>query len=149
MSTAPRSDGATPEAAVPPPRPSAAGLTRILRPLPGLALILGCFLAGEFIKRRGGLILPGSVLGLFLLLALLGARVVRIEWIEEAARLLLTLLPLFFVPIYVYAAEDRVLWREWGLVIAGALTLTVTLLWIFVGRLAQRLLGRAGGRAAP
>jgi holin-like protein len=169
MSTAPRFDGIPPAggagsssfakvsehepilpvAAVSSPKRSAAELTRMLRTALGLAIIVGCFLAGEFAKRRLGLILPGSVLGLFLLLALLGARVVRIEWVEEAARRLLMLLPLFFVPIYTYAAEDRAFWREWGLVIAGTLALTVTLLWIFVGRLAQRWLGRTGGRKAP
>ncbi|MBI2517176.1 MAG: CidA/LrgA family protein [Opitutae bacterium] len=134
---------------VPPPKPSAGKLLRAGRTVLGLAIILGCFLAGEFFKRRFGLIVPGSVLGLFLLLALLITRVVRLDWVEEASRLLLFLLPVFFVPIYVNATEDRVLWREWGVVIAGTLAVTVILLWIFVGRLAQRALGRAAGKEKP
>lgn len=107
----------------------------------GLVLIIGCFLAGDFVKVRFGLIVPGSVLGLFLLLTLLGTRVVPSAWVEDAGRLLLFLLPISFVPIYVGAAEDRALWREWGLVIVGTLTLTVALLWVFTGWLAQRVLG--------
>jgi holin-like protein len=106
----------------------------------GLVIIVGCFLAGDLAQRRGGLIVPGSVLGLFLLLLLLGTRAVRLEWVEDAGRLLLFILPAAFVPIYASAAEDRTLWREWGLVIVGTLTLTVTLLWIFAGRLAQWML---------
>jgi len=106
----------------------------------GLAVITGCFLAGDFAKRRLGLILPGSVLGLFLLLGLLGARIIRYEWVEEASRLLIFVLPTCFVTLYVMAGAERTLWREWGAVIAGTLTLTVVLLWIFTGRLAQRLL---------
>jgi holin-like protein len=112
----------------------------------GLALIVDCYLAGEFIKARGGLIVPGSVLGLFILLVLLTLRVVPPAWVEDASRLLLFLLPVSFVPIYVLAAEDRVLWREWGLVIVGTLTLTVVLLWIFTGRLAQYILNRPAGK---
>lgn len=106
----------------------------------GLIIISACFLAGDFAKRRLGLILPGSVLGLFLLLGLLGSRIVRFEWVESASRLLIFILPACFVTLYVTAGAERELWREWGLVIAGTLTLTVLLLWIFTGWLAQRLL---------
>ena len=113
----------------------------------GLAIIVGCFFAGEFVKTRCALIIPGSILGLFLLLTLLGTHVVRPAWVEDAGRLLLFLLPICFVPIYVYAAEDRALWREWGLVIVGTLALTVTLLWLFTGWLAQRVLKTPVGKA--
>ena len=106
----------------------------------GLAIVVGCYLAGEFAKSRLGLIVPGSVLGLFLLLGLLGAGIVRLAWVEDAGRLLLFALPLSFVPIYVGAAEDRALWKEWGLIIGGTLAFTVALLWLFAGWLAQWLL---------
>ena len=136
MSTAPRSDaGGWP--------------ARIGRTALGLAIITACFLAGDFAKRRLGLILPGSVLGLFLLLALLGAKIVRFAWVDEASRLLIFILPTCFVTLYVMAGDQRALWREWGLVIAGTLTLTVVLLWIFTGWLAQRLLGGSAKKNQP
>ena len=135
MSTAPRSEAVS--------RAIRAG-----RIAGGLAIITACFLAGDFIKRRLGLILPGSVLGLFLLLALLGSRIVRFEWVDQASRLLIFILPLCFVTLYVMAGAERALWREWGVVIAGTLTLTVVLLWIFTGWLAQRLLGRRTGNSS-
>ena len=113
---------------------------RLARTAFGLLIITACFLVGDFAKRRLGLILPGSVLGLFLLLALLGARLIRFEWVDQASRLLIFVLPTCFVTLYVMAGENRPLWREWGLVIAGTLTTTVILLWIFTGWLAQRLL---------
>lgn len=147
MSTAPRSDGNTLAREV--KTAPTERWARALRTVLGLAIILGCFLAGDYIKRRFGLIVPGSVLGLFLLLTSLVTRIVRLEWIEEASRLLLFLLPVFFVPIYVNATADRALWREWGLVIGGTLVVTVVLLWIVVGRLAQRFLGRAAGKERP
>ena len=115
----------------------------------GLVIIIACFLAGDFVKARLSLIVPGSVLGLFLLLALLGAGVVRPGWVEDAGRLLLFLLPVSFVPIYVFAAEDHALWREWGLVIVGTLALTVALLWIFTGWLAQLVFRASAKKARP
>jgi holin-like protein len=127
MSTAPRSDAGN-------------RLARLARTALGLAIITACFLTGDFAKRRLGLILPGSVLGLFLLLALLGSRIIRFEWVDEASRLLIFILPTCFVTLYVTAGAERELWRDWGVVIASTLTLTLILLWIFTGWLAQRLL---------
>jgi len=106
----------------------------------GLAIITACFLAGDFAKQRLALILPGSVLGLFLLLGLLGARIIQVEWVDGASRLLIFVLPTCFVTLYVMAGAERELWREWGVVIASTLTFTLVLLWIFAGWLAQRLL---------
>jgi holin-like protein len=136
MSTAPRSDAIDWKA-------------RVGRTALGLAIITACFLAGDFAKQKLGLILPGSVLGLFLLLALLGSKIVRFEWVEQASRLLIFVLPTCFVTLYVMAGAERELWREWGLVIAGTLTVTVVLLWIFTGWLAQRLLRVRTEKAHP
>jgi holin-like protein len=151
MSTAPRCREDSPPA--PAGKAAAAAmppfnLRTVGRVALGLALIIDCYLAGAFVQARFALLIPGSVLGLFLLLTLLGLRMVPAAWVEEAGRLLLFLLPISFVPIYVGAAEDRALWREWGLVIIGTLTLTVALLWIFTGWLAQRVL-RSRSRKEP
>jgi holin-like protein len=118
---------------------SPGGLVRLAL---GLAVILDCFFAGEIIKTRCGLIIPASVLGLFLLLGLLGLRIIPLAWVEDASRLLLFLLPAAFVPIYVLAAEDRALWREWGLVIVGTLSFCVVALWFFAGWVARLVFRR-------
>ena len=145
MSTAPSASAAAPAAR----GPGGFGARRLGRVALGLAVIFDCFFAGEFIKARCGLLVPGSVLGLFLLLLLLGSGVVPLRWVEDAGRLLLFLLPASFVPIYVLAAEDRALWREWGVIIVGTLTTTVILLWLFAGWLARVAFGArdGGGRA--
>jgi holin-like protein len=134
MSTAPRSDRGP---AV--PAKGSPDLATVGRVALGLAVIVDCYLLGELAKARLGLIVPGSVLGLFLLLLLLGLRVVPLRWVEDASRLLLFVLPVSFVPIYAGAAEDRELWREWGWVILGTLGVTVALLWVFAGKLAEAL----------
>jgi holin-like protein len=64
----------------------------------GLAFLLLFQVVGELISRGTGWPVPGNVLGMGLLLAALGLKLVRVDWIEEAADLLLANLALFFVP---------------------------------------------------
>lgn len=133
MSTGPRSDSPAAESA----RWREHGRTAL-----GLAIITACFLAGDWLKLRLGLILPGSVLGLFVLLTLLLSGLVRVAWVDSASRLLIFILPVCFISLYVLAGANRALWREWGVLIAGTLIVTMVLLWIFAGTLAQWLLRR-------
>ena len=106
----------------------------------GLVLLTGCLEAGGFLKRGLDLILPGNILGLFLLLALLGTRIVPLRRVESAARWLLWLLPLLFMPIFTLALKDRGFWLTQGRAVAGAVAVGTLLLWAFVGHLAQWLL---------
>lgn len=77
----------------PPPRPGTPSPA-----LAGLALLLGCQLAGELIARATGLPWPGPVPGLLLLLALLAAGLWR-QPIGAACDVLLAHLWLLFVPV--------------------------------------------------
>ena len=119
--------------------------------LPGFAILVACLEVGEWLKAKLGLILPGNILGLFLLLALLLARVVPLRWVENAARLLLWLLPLLFVPVFVPTIRDRELWLVQGRSLAGGVVLGTVLLWAVVGHLSQWVLGRmeGGGESGP
>ena len=109
--------------------------------LPGFAILVACLLAGEGVKRLFGLILPGNILGLFILLALLWSGLVPLRWVEAAARWLLFLLPLLFVPIFVLALKKAVGLPQ-GAGFFGAVGVGVLLLWAACGHLAQRLLAR-------
>ena len=66
--------------------------------LPALTLLIVCQLAGEIITRAAGLPLPGPVLGLILLLALLILRGGPDEGMKTTASGLLRHLLLLFVP---------------------------------------------------
>lgn len=114
--------------------------------VPGFLMLTGCLEAGEWIKAHFRLVLPGNILGLFLLLALLAMRVVPLRWVEGAARLLLFLLPLLFVPVFVPTVTDRELWLVHGRSLAGAVVLGTGLLLAAVGHLSQFLLRKAEGR---
>jgi holin-like protein len=80
----------------------------------GFALLLTMQFLGELLSRRLALPVPGSVVGMGLLLVFLAAGVVRVEWLEEAAELLLSHMALFFVPagvgVMVYFDLIRLEW---------------------------------------
>ena len=103
----------------------------------GFAVLVGCLLAGEAIKRWLGLVLPGNILGLFLLLALLGTGAVPLHWVAGAARWLLWLLPFLFMPIFVYALHNRDFWLADRGLFAGVVAVATLLLWTATGHLAQ------------
>ena len=98
-------------------------------------------MTGEWLKRTLGLILPGNILGLFILLTLMAMGVVPLRWVEAAGRWLLFLLPLLFVPIFVVALK-KALQLPQGTGYFVAVFCGVFLLWACVGHLAQRLLPR-------
>ena len=80
----------------------------------GFALLLTMQFLGELLSRWLALPIPGNVVGMGLLLVFLAAGVVRVEWLEDAAELLLSHMALFFIPagvgVMVYFDLIR---REW------------------------------------
>jgi holin-like protein len=80
----------------------------------GMAILLLLQFVGEAISLGFHLPVPGNVIGMGLLLAALVAGVVRLEWVQAAADLLLSHLALFFIPagvgVMVYFELVR---REW------------------------------------
>ncbi len=117
------------------------------RVLFGFGLCAGCFLAGEALRGALGLFVPGAMIGLFLLLALLAARIVRMEWVEDASALLLTLIPLWLLPLFVWALRDLEFWKRHGLIYGGLAALGWLLGLLFVGRVSQVLFARQPGGA--
>ncbi len=115
----------------------------------GFLLLTAGLEIGEGLQRTLHLILPGSILGLFGLLAALGTGVVPSRWVESAARWLLWLLPLLFMPIFTLALRDHPFWLAQGRQIAGSVTVATLLLWVFVGHAAQWLLGPPSAAERP
>ncbi len=110
--------------------------------LPGFGVLVACLLAGNWLKGALSLILPGNILGLFILLALLLTGIVPLKWVESAARLLLWLLPFLFLPLFILAMKNHEFWAVQGRALSGAVVLGTLLLWAFVGHLSQRMLGK-------
>ncbi len=64
----------------------------------GFLLILLCLFAGNLLSSLTGLPVPGSIFGMIILLALLLGKAVRLETVEPAANLLVSLLLIMILP---------------------------------------------------
>jgi holin-like protein len=111
---------------------------RGLRVVLGLGALAAIDLLGEWIAKATSAPIPGNVLGMLLLAALLALRVVPLKLVEEGADLLLKWLALLFVPAAVSVA------RYWGLIrgeLVGIAVVTVTttiLVMVVTGMIAER-----------
>jgi len=115
----------------------------------GFAVLLLFQLCGELIVRSFDLPLPGNVLGMALLLAALLFGVVRIEWVLEAAELLLANMALLFVPVGVgVMLYFDLIAREW-LPILSAMVLSTFVVMAVTGLVTQRLMRTTPEREGP
>jgi len=64
----------------------------------GFAILVGLQLLGTLLVEQLGLPIPGNVIGMLLLFAALRMNLVRLEWVRDAAQLLLSHMALLFVP---------------------------------------------------
>lgn len=88
--------------------------------LQGMVLLLVFQFFGEGLSRLLGLPIPGNVIGMALLLPALSAGWVKLEWLQEAADLLLSYMALFFVPAGVgVMLYFELIGREWLPIVAG------------------------------
>jgi holin-like protein len=107
--------------------------------LRGFAVLLSCQLLGELVVRAGDWPMPGNVVGMGLLLAALVAGVVQLEWVSEAAELLLTHMALLLVPAGVgVMLYFDLLAAEWLPIVAATVASTFVVIFV-TGHLTQRL----------
>ena len=110
----------------------------------GLSILLVMQFAGEIVSRGLDVPIPGNVLGMGLLLAALGLGIVRLEWVQEAADLLLSHLALLFVPagVGVMVYLDLIA-RQWLPIVAA--TVISTFVVMAVTAWTESLIARKGG----
>ena len=111
----------------------------------GLSILLVMQFVGEIISRGLDIPIPGNVLGMGLLLVALGLGIVRLEWVQEAADLLLSHLALLFVPagVGVMVYLDLIA-RQWLPIVAA--TVISTFVVMAVTAWTESLVARKGGR---
>lgn len=111
----------------------------------GFAVLLALQFLGEVLSRRFALPIPGNVLGMGLLLVALWMKIVRAEWVEEAAELLLSHLALFFVPAGVgVMVYFDLIGRQWLPIVVATVVSTFVVMAV-TGLVASRLDGKGGG----
>jgi holin-like protein len=105
-------------------------------------VLLGFLLAGSALASFGHLPLPGSVVGMLLLAAVLHFRWMPAAWVEPAAEQLLRHMALLFVPPGVgLMLQYDLLRRDWLPIVVASAASTLAVLLV-VGRLQQRLESR-------
>ena len=108
----------------------------------GMAILLLLQFIGTIVSTWLSLPIPGNVLGMGLLLCALLLGWIKVDWLEEAADLLLSNMALFFVPagvgVMVYA---DLIGREW-LPISVGLVLSTFIVMAVTGWIEQALSGR-------
>lgn len=112
--------------------------------LNGILLLLVCQLAGEAIARAGGLTVPGPVIGLALLAALLLWRPRLQQVAAPVAQTLLSNLSLLFIPAAVGVVQVLPLLAREGVAIAAAI-LASTVASLIVTALVFRAVVRLQG----
>ena len=85
----------------------------------GMAIILGLLVAGEALSFLLRIPIPGSVVGMALMVLSLGLGIIRLEWVKDAGEFLAGNLGLFFVPVGVGVMAYFDLLRLEGHVILG------------------------------
>jgi holin-like protein len=111
-----------------------------LKTLLQIAFICGVSLLGQWLSATFNLPLPGNLIGMFILLALLFSGVIKESHIQSGADLLLKYMSLFFIPagVGLLAHLDliRAQFVPWLLVIL----LTTVIVLILTGKLVDRLI---------
>lgn len=105
----------------------------------GILCILVCWLVGNLISHLIGNYISGNVIGMLLMFAALKLRLFNPETVRPAAKFLLSVMALCFVPFGVGLIESyRAIADNWIAIIVAAVVSTILVI-ISVGWIAQRL----------
>lgn len=118
----------------------------ILKRMFQVAVLFVFAFIGNWLQGLFQLPIPGSILGLLLLLAALALNIVKVEWIKEGAGFLLATLPLILVPATVGIMNYPSLFSGKGIFIFGIVILSTMITIIVTGKTSQILEERAHKR---
>ncbi len=112
---------------------------RILRIIRDFLVILACFKAGTAISAILPFRFPDSIIGMLLLFLLLNLQIVKLQWVELGAGVLLKHMALLFIPVAVgLLGYLDTFMSSLGAIIINVL-LGLMLILLIVGRLFQRM----------
>lgn len=92
--------------------------------------------------------IPGSILGLLIVFALLELGVLKLDWIELGAGWLIAEMLLFFVPATVGIVRYKALVMHSGIAIAATILLSTAIVMAIAGLAGERAGARRSGEAA-
>jgi holin-like protein len=114
----------------------------------GFGILVGFFLLGILMQRLG-VPIPGGVLGLILFYLAMSLGLVKVEWVERAAGLLLRHMVLLFVPVTVGLIELGPVLSKQALPIIASLLVSLVAVLLTTGLLGKWLLPEDPAASAP
>lgn len=111
------------------------------KPFKGATIILSLYLLGDVASRLIGGFMPGSILGMLALLAMLQMGVVKEEDIRSVATFVLNNMMLFFIPVTVGLMTSIDLVSSSWMGVVAAILISTILVMAIVG-IVQQIIGR-------
>ncbi len=109
-------------------------------------IIYACLYAGDGIAALLPLAIPGSIIGMLLLFALLASQIMPVTWVRPGCRMLIRYMTLLFVPISVGIMDyTDILRAQFGPIVVSCVVSTLLVLLI-VGFGSQRLQGERSSK---
>lgn len=102
-----------------------------------IGILFGFFYIGSFLKFLFLIPLPGSIIGLLVLLALLFLKIIPIHWIQDGSNILITFLPLLLVPATVSVMDEPSLFSGKGVILFGIIIVSTIVTMISAGWCSQ------------
>lgn len=104
-----------------------------------IGILYVLFLIGEWIADIFNLLIPGSVIGMILLLGLLFIRGVKLEWIEQGAGFMVRHLTFFFIPATVGIMQYYDIFAGKGFMLVIIVLISTILVMVVSGLMGQLL----------
>lgn len=117
-----------------------------MKTLRQLSIVLLILSVGQILQTKFNLFIPGTILGMMILLILLLTKVIKLKWIENITNVLLDHISIFFVPanvgVMVYLSQIKDVWAQ---ILFIAIISTVVVMGVTgaVVQLIDRLMARS------
>lgn len=118
----------------------------MLKTLRQLSIVLLILSVGQILQTKFNLFIPGTILGMMILLILLLTKIIKLKWIENITNVLLDHISIFFVPanvgVMVYLSQIKDVWAQ---ILFIAIISTVVVMGVTgaVVQLIDRLMARS------
>ncbi|MCT8137281.1 CidA/LrgA family protein [Anaerobacillus sp. CMMVII] len=74
---------------------------KLIQTILQIAVLYGFYLTGEWLQMTFGLMIPGSIIGMGIFFSMLVTGLFPTRWFEEGTQMLLSHMPLMFLPVTV------------------------------------------------
>lgn len=117
-------------------------MLKMLKMIMHVIILYGIYLLGNWIQITFNLFIPGSVIGMMLLLVFLLTNIIKVTWIEEGSKLIINHLTLFFIPATVGIMNYFALFKGNGFLLVVIALLSTALVMAVSGVLSQWFIRR-------